>query len=135
MPPVVAFDRWRAPCTKSLAHKPPPNLELQTGHVVAYDTSAVVEELMSWQGVDASGKPAPGGALPQVLPRVFMRNPREGRTKVPEVKREGSELEGIIKASSGDMSYDITATLEWGKDVMTGQALVVRLGPERVAPR
>jgi hypothetical protein len=108
---------------------------LSTGHVVSYDTSAVVEELMMWQGVDASGKPAPGGSLPPLLPRVFMRNPREGRTKVPEVKRDNNDMESIIKASAGDLSYDITATLEWGKDVMTGQAVAVRLGPERIAPR
>lgn len=48
------------------------------------------------------------------------RNPREGRTQVPEAKPTDSFMIDSLIRASGDVKFDISQNLQWGKDVATG---------------
>jgi len=97
------------------------------GEIVAYDLKAVKGALIEWMGVDATGKKQ-GTKVPPLAPRMFVRNPRRGRTQHPEPK--GSDdarmIDSMIK-SSGDINFDIGQSLEWSKDLSTDTLLTPRL--------
>ena len=103
-----------------------------SGEIVAYDLKAIKGALIEWMGVDETGKKQ-GTKVPPITPRVFVKNPREGRTQVPEHKAEDNfaDIDSVIK-SSGDVNFDISKNLDWGKDFTTAILQTPRLDPDAV---
>jgi WD40 repeat protein len=104
-----------------------------SGEIVAYDLKAIKGALIEWMGVDESGKKR-GNKLPPVAPRVFVRNPREGRTTVPEAKsatQDSLMIDSLIR-SSGDVAFDISSSLDWAMDFNTGKLAAPHYEPDIV---
>jgi len=102
-----------------------------SGEIVAYDLKAIKGALLEWMGVDESGK-KPGSFVPPIAPRVFVRNPRQGCTQVPEQKGDDLLMIDSLIKSSGHVSFDISTCLEMGRDITTGLPLTPRLHPDVV---
>jgi WD40 repeat protein len=84
------------------------------GVVNAYDTSALLEALVGWQGVDDSGR-QPGPLIPALPTRQLLRHPREGRSFVPD-PRANRPVSTALLAASGDVTHDIGQHLRFRRD-------------------
>lgn len=123
--PVVQFefivkvppeDFTRDTPTSAALHAPTHTLYIagSKGVVNAYDTSALLEALIQWQGVDVTGKQK-GKMCPPLPPRQIVRNPREGRSFVPDPRFNRPFSDDILLAS-GDVTKDVAQYLDWPRD-------------------
>ena len=131
--PQVSTDAKRDTPTCAVFHAESDTIFIggASGEIVAYYLKAVKGALLDLMGVDDTGR-RPGGKLPPVAPRMTVRNPREGKTKVPEsISANAMMGESIIK-SSGDITFDINKCLDWPKDFNTGELVTPRFDSDIV---